>query len=197
MRFKAEASLLKDKVSSAGVEGHSSLLIGDSYMNPAFFLDLEGLYGDKDILLLGINGSCARDWREILPFVVSKSPYAFVIHMGTNDVYEEDREEDKVIKDIRYVLDRISREHPSSLVYVLGLPHRDDDPRKKQAVGDINRALEDMCEGHPQRAYADYFKDVDVLGLVDGIHMDKEGYSSLHRALHQAGFHPKGKQLAS
>ena len=167
----------------------STVLIGDSFFDDSFVGSFLQVYAaDKDLFNAGISSTTSTHWEACLSKVLTSetSPKNIVIHIGTNNFYDEHMTQTEVENSIQRLLMFIHTANPTSNVYWFNITQRTDNSYSSQ-VQSVNATMNNWCENSGFAVCVDSCSLLTSDKLRDGIHPTTEGYTLMMDALVKAG----------
>lgn len=179
-----------------GHDGKTTVFIGDSYMDKAFFSSFEDFYGDKDALCWGIGSTDSFTWETLLPLVFTgKQPKNIVMHVGTNDVYNTDETDSeymtaRVTSSLQRIFTLMHDMSPQTEIYWFTITDRvyDGADERYPTVHGINANMTEWANGKDWITVTDTNPKVKFwMMLPDGTHVRPEEYGVFTDALNESG----------
>ena len=178
----------KDKC--AQINGNTTLLIGDSFMDDYFIGNyMSSFAADKEIINAGMSSTRTYHWeREFSNIIGATAPKNIAIHIGTNNFYDNPND---TVQDAEASLTRlmmyIHNRYPETNVYWFNITQRTD-TAYAQRVTETNAYMAEWCAKYDWITCVDTCSKMNSsLLLEDGIHPNAAGYKVFTDELVKAG----------
>lgn len=176
-----------------GEETGGVLFMGDSFFDTGFWSDFYTTYSRKNAITMGISATTTTDWEYMVErLVYPVAPKAVVIHCGTNNIFDDKKNANTVIEDVKKLFDMVHENLPDAQIYYFGIEPRVG--RDNSAPKAANVGIKAYCDENDWLTYLDspswcYDNEGNVISgfFRDGIHPSLENYSRYVRALEDAG----------
>ena len=181
------ANQLKSRWNIAGNDGKTTLFIGDSFFDVRYFwTDFYDTYAGKDAICAGISGSTTYDWEQYAEtFLRYTAPKNIVMHMGTNNFYDDHDTSDQATDNLQRMFTVIHNILPEAKIYYFAITQRSD-TAYKSGVSETNDAMQEWCDGYSWITFLDTEELITTSMLADGVHPKLEHYSVFTGALAEA-----------
>lgn len=169
-----------------GVDGETTLFIGDSFFDTAFWSSFyEVSYPGKNALCLGVSSSTTYDWEDWITdgWLSQTKPKNIVMHMGTNNVYDDGDSAEETVSSLQRMFTMMHNAFPDVPIYWFGISQRSYDNAKIAAVRKINRQMQAWCDARDYITYIDTPNQLKNDMLRDNVHPKVEYYSVFVDAL--------------
>lgn len=172
-----------------GIDGKTTLFIGDSFFDTYFWSDFYTKhYSGKDALLLGIGSTTTYDWEVWADkWLGETSPKNIVINVGTNNVYDDGDNLNEAVLSLKRLFIVLHDKFPDAQIYWYGISQRAYDEAKKRIVSKINDEMKKWCDLCEYVTYVDATSKLTADKLRDGVHPTLDAYSLFTTALRKAG----------
>lgn len=173
-----------------GTDDKSTIFIGDSFFDTAFWSNFYDTYYGKDALCYGIGSTTTYTWEALSSnFFQTIQPKNIVINCGTNTVYDINKDEDGTRASIQRMLMLIHKAAPRANIYYFTITHRTytGASEKYPIVDAANEFSLNFGEGKSWLKVLDIRDKFNWMMLRDGIHPAVEHYSVFVNALNEAG----------
>lgn len=176
--FAAAAENRKAQWDKSGKAGKTTLFIGDSFFDTAFWSGFYSAeYVDKDALCLGISATTTYDWEEWLSGWLSETePKNIVMHIGTNNVYDDGDTIYGGLSAYQRLFLMMHETFPNTHIYWFGVSQRAYDFDKIEKVAAINEGMQKWCEAFDFITYIDTPSKLTTDMLKDQVHPKPECY---------------------
>ena len=198
--FSAKATDRSNVWKQKGVDGATTVFIGDSFFDNDFwstFYDSD-YYGGSDALRLGISATTTYDWETWVKGWLGKTdPRNIVMHMGTNNIYDDGDDKDTAVSSLKRLFTLMHDKLPNAKIYWFSISQRSYDAALRKIVTAVNKEMKAWCD---QRDYITYIHTVDALKttmLRDGIHPKPECYYVFRDALAQTDIVIDKKEISA
>lgn len=177
------------KWKQSGNAGRTTLFIGDSFFDTAFWSDFyTSSYAGKDALCLGISATTTYDWEEwITGWLAATAPKNIVMHIGTNNVYDDGDNIFGAVSAYQRMFLLMHEVFPDTHIYWFGVSQRSYDAEKIGYVSEINARMSEWCDGLDFITYIDTPAELTKDMLRDGVHPKAEYYCVFVDALEKTG----------
>jgi len=184
-KFDSQAANRLSQWDKDGVDGKTTLFIGDSFFDTYFWSDFYTKhYTDKDALLLGIGSTTTYDWEVWADEWLGKTdPKNIVINIGTNNVYDDGDNANDAILALKRLFLVLHNKFPDAQIYWYGISQRAYDDAKIKIVTNVNKKMKDWCDMCDYVTYLDATSKLTADKLKDGVHPKLEQYSIFTREL--------------
>ncbi|MBE7065730.1 MAG: hypothetical protein E7384_07975 [Ruminococcaceae bacterium] len=184
-KFTSQAANRLSQWEKDGVDGKTTLFIGDSFFDSYFWSDFYTKhYAGKDALLLGIGSTTTYDWEVWADEWLGKtSPKNIVINVGTNNVYDDGDNVNETIVALKRLFLVLHNKFPDTQIYWYGISQRAYGTQQINMVTKINRNMKDWCDLCDYVTYLDATSKLTADKLKDGVHPKLEQYSIFTREL--------------
>ncbi|MFM7058390.1 MAG: GDSL-type esterase/lipase family protein [Planctomycetota bacterium] len=161
----------------------SVVFLGDSITQGAGD-DFQGLFPGLKIANRGISGDTTRGMLiRLQADVLSLSPKAIVMLMGTNDL-EEAAAPEVIAANVRLILEQIAKAHPETpIVLCQVFPSSAEKKRPADSIRSINQLLQQVARGNRQvtvidtwTLFANAAGDANASDMPDLLHPNERGY---------------------
>ncbi len=161
-----------------GVANSTTVFIGDSYFDTVFWSNFyTDAYPYDDALALGICSTTSYDWEQwATEWLANISPKNIVMHIGTNNVYDDGDDVDEAIKALQRMFILIHSKHPATKIYWFGITQRGYDTEKQDIVSQVNSTMKIWCD---EREYITYIDTPSIITrdmLKDDVHPHPSEY---------------------
>ncbi len=176
-----------DEYEARGNNGKTTLVIGDSFFDIAFwdkfYTDLAG----KDAIIAGIGGTTAHDWMSYIKydlFLNGIAPKNLVINIGNNDIFNDGLTAQEAAAQFQELIEKLHEMMPQTNIYLFSITGRSGGYTNATAKANMegtNAAMKAWC-GEAAQSYVTF---VDIAAqmtadkLYDNIHPKDEYYSSI------------------
>ncbi len=184
----------------------SIVFMGDSFFDAGRYNNPGNFWSNfytKDFLGMnaysfGVSGARSDEVTAWVSAVAQYAPKSLVIHVGTNDIYDLNKDGTKTAQDIVDMLATVHNALPNTHVYYISVEYRSS-KKAGNAYEDIsNAAAKAYCDNTNNVTYLDslpYFTtkgvssggEIDTNKFKDGIHIKPEYYSVYIDLLKEAG----------
>ena len=189
---------------SLGGETGGVVFMGDSFFDTGFWSDFYSTYSRKNAITMGISATTTTDWEYMAErLVYPVNPKAVVIHCGTNNIFDDHKNANTAIDDVKKLFDMVHENLPDAHIYYFGIEPRvgkDNSAPKAANVG-----IQAYCKENSEwLTYIDspswcYDGSGNVISSFfrDGVHPTLANYSRYVQALEDAGLVIDASQAAS
>lgn len=172
-----------------GNDNKSTIFIGDSFFDTAFWSNFYDMYYGKDCLCYGIGSTTTFTWETLsYRFFKTIQPKNIVINCGTNTVYDINKNSDETKASIQRMLMLIHKAAPNAKIYYFTITHRTytGAEEKYPIVNAANEFSINYGEGKSWLKVVDIRNKINWMMLRDGIHPSVENYTVFTNALNDA-----------
>ena len=184
--FSAQANNRKAQWEEKGVDCKTTVFIGDSFFDTAFWSNFYNVsYPGKDALCLGISATTTYDWEEWITrgWLGKTQPKNIVMHMGTNNVYDDGDTVSDAVSSLQRMFTLMHDKFPDVPIYWFGISQRSYDLQKIADVKKINAQMQSWCDARDYITYIDTPGQLKNSMLKDNVHPKVEHYSIFVDAL--------------
>ncbi len=168
-----------------GSDGKTTIFIGDSFFDSAFWPDFHTNYAGKSVLRIGISATTSYDWEQFAEgWLCDFIPKNMVMHIGSNNIYDDGDDAATTVSALQRMFTVMHDYFPDTGLYWFSITQRDTQ-EKRDIVEAVNTAMQAWCE---ERSYITYMHTVDDLTpelLVDTVHPTAAGYEVFVKALQE------------
>ena len=147
-------------------------------------------FKDVDVINLGFGGayidSLSKNFNLLINFL---NPKAIVIYLGGNDLNLSLSPEEVIFK-IKKFIEKINEKYPNTNIGYITIKPSVERKNKLSDIKKINKGVKLIANGFPNLVYIDVYNKLLDKGKVtskfllqDGLHLNKEGYKVLTRAV--------------
>ena len=147
-------------------------------------------FKDVDVINLGFGGayidSLSKNFNRLINFL---NPKAIVIYLGGNDL-NLSLSPDEVIFKIKKFVEKINKKYPNTNIGYITIKPSVERKNKLSDIKKINKGIKLIANDFPNLVYIDVYNKLLDKGKVtskfllqDGLHLNKEGYKVLTRAV--------------
>ena len=147
-------------------------------------------FKDVDVINLGFGGayidSLSKNFNLLINFL---NPKAIVIYLGGNDLNLSLSPEEVIFK-IKKFVEKINEKYPNTNIGYITIKPSVERKNKLSDIKKINKGVKLIANDFPNLVYIDVYNKLLVKGKVtskfllqDGLHLNKEGYKVLTRAV--------------
>ena len=147
-------------------------------------------FKDVDVINLGFGGayidSLSKNFNLLINFL---NPKAIVIYLGGNDL-NLSLSPDEVIFKIKKFVEKINKKYPNTNIGYITIKPSVERKNKLSDIKKINKGIKLIANDFPNLVYIDVYNKLLDKGKVtskfllqDGLHLNKEGYKVLTRAV--------------
>ena len=147
-------------------------------------------FKDVDVINLGFGGayidSLSKNFNLLINFL---NPKAIVIYLGGNDL-NLSLSPDEVIFKIKKFVEKINKKYPNTNIGYITIKPSVERKKKLSDIKKINKGIKLIANDFPNLVYIDVYNKLLDKGKVtskfllqDGLHLNKEGYKVLTRAV--------------
>ncbi|MBE6607723.1 MAG: SGNH/GDSL hydrolase family protein [Ruminococcaceae bacterium] len=184
--FSSQAYSRKNQWNDKGVDGSTTVFIGDSFFDTAFWSNFYTTsYRDTDSLCLGVGATTTYDWEDWLSsgWIGKIKPKNIVMHVGTNNVYDDGENVAETVSSLQRMFTLMHAKHPEIPIYWFGISQRSYDAEKIANVDMINAKMKKWCDARDYITYIDTPSQLKNDMLKDSVHPKVEYYSIFVDAL--------------
>ena len=147
-------------------------------------------FKDVDVINLGFGGayidSLSKNFNLLINFL---NPKAIVIYLGGNDLNLSLSPEEIIFK-IKKFVEKINEKYPNTNIGYISIKPSVERKNKLSDIKKINKGIKLIANDFPNLVYIDVYNKLLDKGKVtskfllqDGLHLNKEGYKVLTRAV--------------
>ena len=147
-------------------------------------------FKDVDVINLGFGGayidSLSKNFNRLINFL---NPKAIVIYLGGNDL-NLSLSPDEVIFKIKKFVEKINKKYPNTNIGYITIKPSVERKNKLSDIKKINKGIKLIANDFPNLVYINVYNKLLDKGKVtskfllqDGLHLNKEGYKVLTRAV--------------
>ena len=147
-------------------------------------------FKDVDVINLGFGGayidSLSKNFNRLINFL---NPKAIVIYLGGNDLNLSLSPEEIIFK-IKKFVEKINKKYPNTNIGYITIKPSVERKNKLSDIKKINKGVKLIANDFPNLVYIDVYNKLLDKGKVtskfllqDGLHLNKEGYKVLTRAV--------------
>lgn len=187
--FAAAAEQRKKIWDENGVDGQTTIFIGDSFFDTAFWTGFyTAEYVGKDALCLGISATTTYDWEEwVTGWLSETKPKNIVMHVGTNNVYDDGDTVNNALSAYQRLFTIMHEQFPETHIYWFGVTQRSYDSIKIAQVERINDRMKSWCDAFDFITYIDTPSLITEDMLKDTVHPKPENYKIFVEELAKTG----------
>lgn len=176
----------KDLWEQNGVSGSTTLFIGDSFFDSNYWTDFYDVYAGKDVIRAGVASSTTCDWEVFADaFLKYTNPKNIVMHIGTNNVYDDNMNAEQTINALQRMFYVIHDRVPAANIYYFNISQRSYDEDKQAIVAAVNNKMASWCESKSWITIIDSSSKLTKDMLKDNTHPKLECYYVFTDALAQ------------
>ncbi len=184
--FGADSAKNREKVyAAAGNDGATTLVIGDSFFDIAFWDRFYTDFKGKDAMIAGIGGSTAEDWINYMKFDLflnDIAPKNVVINIGNNDIFNDKLTAEEAVANFKTLAETIHQKMPDAKLYQFSITARsgsyiNDTTRANMEAA--NAAMSQWCAGQDYITFVDISDQMTADTLYDNIHPKDEYYTNV------------------
>lgn len=180
-----------------------TLFIGDSFFDTEFWSDFYTLYKDNDrVYTHGVSSSTTTDWELFAKrLVYPVAPDNIVMHLGTNNIYDDYETAEAVITNTKRLLEDFQTRLPETKVYYFAIEPRTYNPgggnftqTTYDKITAVNTAMKEYCDNNDKMVFVDATSYCYTSGITvnadffrDGTHPKLENYLIYANLLKDAG----------
>ena len=110
---------------NAGKPEGGTLFIGDSFFDTEFWSDFYTTFKDGNTFTHGVSSSTTTDWEIFASrLVYPVNPKNIVMHLGTNNAYDDKEDQYTVFENTKILLNKIHDRLPETKVYYFAIEPR-------------------------------------------------------------------------
>ncbi len=193
---------VESKWINAGRPEVDTLFIGDSFFDTEFWSDFYTLFNDNKTFTHGVSSSTTTDWEIFASrLVYPVNPKNIVMHLGTNNLYDDKEASDQTYNNTVRLLETIHSRLPETKVYYFAIEPRtyaiEGGTFSQTTFDKINKVNTDMalyCNENDYMVYVDATSECYTSGINvnadffrDGIHPKIGNYMVYVNLLKEAG----------
>lgn len=180
-----------------GIDGKTTLFVGDSYFTVGFWKDFYIDYQGKDAMIAGVGGTTAHDWDYFLDYYLRYTcPKNIVVNLGINDIHNDHESADAVTENLQNLFTKMHEEDnlKDAKVYYFGIPYKKSTiygegnihPESvKTTIDTVNTNMENWCK---DKDWITYLGDLTGGAVADSqfkdnTHLTSGAYSLIVDAL--------------
>lgn len=104
--------------------GKLAMFIGDSFFDTQFFSDFYTRFAEYNAYTFGISATQARQWEWYVQKLYSVNPKTIVIHIGTNDIFDDGKDANEVTARLKRLFTNLHENLPNAKVYWFSIEPR-------------------------------------------------------------------------
>ena len=189
--WRAKAKQNDDLYSSKGRNGKSTLFIGDSFFDTAFWTNFyTHSFDGKDAFCFGIGGTTTFTWEALFDsFLANKEPKNIVMNCGTNNAYDLNAPKEQTLSSLERLFTKMLDTFKNTNIYYYTTSHRTykGAEEKYDDVNYVNAKIKEWAVNKDRLKVIDIAPQIDWLKLKDGIHPKLEVYDLYVEELYKAG----------
>jgi len=136
----------KQEWEDKGIDGETTLFIGDSFFDEEFWSTFDNFYWSKNALRLGVSSSTSYDWEVFTTeFLKDTNPKNIVMHIGTNNIYDDNKDAEVTVAALQRMFSYMHETLPTTNLYYFGISLRTYDDAKIAITKEVNAAMEQWC----------------------------------------------------
>ena len=160
-----------------GVDGSTTLFIGDSFFDGAFWGNFYSDYAGKDVLRAGVSSATTYDWEVFTDsFLKYTNPKNIAMHIGTNNVYDDDKNAKQTVSALQRMFYVIHAALPETKIYWFNISQRTYNPTEIGIVAAVNEEMKVWCENRSWITLVDTSSKLTGDMLKDSVHPKPENY---------------------
>ncbi len=160
-----------------GVDGSTTLFIGDSFFDGAFWGNFYSDYAGKDVLRAGVSSATTYDWEVFTDsFLKYTNPKNIAMHIGTNNVYDDDKNAKQTVSALQRMFYVIHAALPETKIYWFNISQRTYDTTNIGIVAAVNEEMKVWCENRSWITLVDTSSKLTGDMLKDNVHPKPENY---------------------
>jgi hypothetical protein len=177
--YDAYAAELNQRWLADGTTDTTTLFIGDSFFDSRYFwTDFYSTYAGKDALCFGISATTSCDWEVYLDeWLGNLSPKNIVMHIGTNNVYDDNESADEAVKSLQRMFILMHDKFPNVKIYYFGISQRSYDQERIERITSVNSDMQSWCAKRNWIVWLDTPSKLTADMLMDNVHPKPEYYS--------------------
>ncbi len=175
------AELRAQEYALKGENGATTIFVGDSFMDPAFWATFISDMSGREALCLGIGGSTAEDWLGYLDeeiFLHNIQPKNMVFNLGNNDLHN-DGDLNVYLENMKKLLQAVHELTPNTKLFMFSVAHRQG-AGTNGMVDQANTAMQQWCEEQGWVTFVNISDQLTTDMLSDGIHPKTPYYKSIY-----------------
>ena len=115
----------EQKWKNAGSPTGGTVFIGDSFFDTEFWSNFYTTYTDGNTFANGVSSSTIKDWKLFANrLLYPLNPENIVIHLGTNDFYDDKDDSDTVLSNLIELIENIHNRLPDAKIYYFAIEPR-------------------------------------------------------------------------
>ena len=160
-----------------GVDGSTTLFIGDSFFDGAYWGNFYSDYAGKDVLRAGVSSATTYDWEVFTDsFLKYTNPKNIAMHIGTNNVYDDDKNAKQTVSALQRMFYVIHAALPETKIYWFNISQRTYNPTEIGIVAAVNEEMKVWCENRSWITLVDTSSKLTGDMLKDNVHPKPENY---------------------
>lgn len=155
--------------------GNLAMFIGDSFFDTQFFSDFYTRFAEYNAYTFGISATQTRQWEWYVQKLYGFNPRTIVIHIGTNDIFDDGKGKDEVVARLKRLFTNLHENLPNTRVYWFSIEPRigSGDANGNAIAVQVNSAI----QSYLSNGYATYMDSYSVFNA----HKDSTYYrDSVH-----------------
>ncbi len=173
-----------------GNDGTTTLFIGDSFFDVAFWNNFYTDLAGKDAVIGGIGGSTTDDWYHYSKFGLfldgsGVAPKNIVVNLGNNDYFNDGLTAEQALENYTAYFGLLREHYPDTNFYIFSTVARTGSYTNANAAAEVaegNSLLDAWCAGKDWITFIDITGLIPTSGLYDGIHPNDEYYNTVYLA---------------
>ncbi len=157
-----------------GTDGVTTIVVGDSFFDKAFWTTFEQDFEGKDALCLGIGGSTAEDWLYYIStrtFLYDIQPKNVVFNLGNNDLHNGEFSVEQYAANMQKLLNTVHTSAPDANLYMFSVAPRTGATGTNALAEQANAVMKAWCESQGSWVtFVDISDELNEGMLGDGIH---------------------------
>ena len=175
--YNAKVAGYLDDWNNKGVNGSTTLFIGDSFFDSGFWTNFYSDYAGKDVLRAGVSSSTSYDWEVFTEtYLKHTSPKNIAMHVGTNNIYDDGKDAQQTISALQRMFYVIHETLPETHIYYFNISQRTYDATKQGIVTVVNDTMEEWCANRSWITLIDTSSRLTGDMLKDSVHPKPENY---------------------
>ena len=175
--YNAKVAGYLDEWNNKGVNGSTTLFIGDSFFDSGFWTNFYSDYAGKDVLRAGVSSSTSYDWEVFTEtYLKHTSPKNIAMHVGTNNIYDDGKDAQQTISALQRMFYVIHETLPETHIYYFNISQRTYDATKQGIVTVVNDTMEEWCANRSWITLIDTSSRLTGDMLKDSVHPKPENY---------------------
>ncbi len=168
----------------ANVTENTTLFVGDSFMDPAWWTNFSNDLLGKDALLLGIGSTASEDWYNyyLLDYFqkTDVQPKNIVFSIGNNDIHSDGLSAEVYVASMKSMLSEVNKRQPNSKLYIFSVAYRTN-ASTNSVVDTANTLLKAWCgETDGIVTFVDITATLGTDQFKDGVHPNNECYTGIY-----------------